>query len=148
MTRLRNDGHSTEFGLWVRGQLPDQKISVACIDSRKSTVEAYTASNIDFMWMDYKSGKWMIIEEKRYKQSLTTSQQLMYPVIHAACLHDKNYQGFFVIKFEKTNPEDGDCFVYRMDVVNGKSKLEGGKVSINELLDFLQFKHELQKEAA
>jgi hypothetical protein len=130
MTRQRNDLHSTEFGLWLRAQ-PE-------IDSRKSINEAYAANNIDFMWQDYRSAKWMLIEEKRYMSALTDSQKLMYPVIDLACSNDSNYKGFFVIKFEKTNPEDGQIFLFRID---GKCHLHGGNITRQELLNFLQFKN-------
>jgi len=58
MTRKRNDSHSTEFGLWLREQNE--------IDSSLG----YLATNIDFMWTNYKTGQWMILEEKRYESKV------------------------------------------------------------------------------
>ena len=45
MTQKRRDDHSTEFGLWLREQ--DD------LDSKKG----YIATNIDYVWINYKSKK-------------------------------------------------------------------------------------------
>jgi hypothetical protein len=138
MTRQCNDPEkSTQFSLWLRGQLPDQKTNVFCIDSKKSKDEAYSNTNIDYMWTDYKSKKWMLIEEKRGfgngLPEISYSQKQSYSVLNRAFLTDENYKGFYVIKFENTNPEDGRIFKQELC-----GKLE--EISIEQLLDFLQFK--------
>jgi len=58
MTRRRNDNHSTEFGLWLREQ-PD-------IDSKLG----YITTNLDYVWKNYKTGDWMLIEENAMDTSL------------------------------------------------------------------------------
>ena len=63
MTRKRYDKHSTEFGLWLREQKE--------LDSKFG----YVATNLDYMWKNYKTGLWMFLEEKRYNGQLTFSQE-------------------------------------------------------------------------
>lgn len=118
MTRERWDEHSTEFGLWLRKQNE--------IDSGKG----YIATNIDYLWMNYKNQKWMLIEEKRYNSDVKFPQTKMFDLIDKACKSDKNYQGFHVLKFEKTNPGDGRIY------------LNGKEVTRNELINFLRFDNE------
>jgi len=53
MTKPRFDDKSTEFGLWLRNQKE--------IDSGLG----YITSNLDYIWRNYNTGDWMLIEEKR-----------------------------------------------------------------------------------
>jgi len=53
MTKRRNDSHSTEYGLWLRDE--------PSIDSSLG----YVATNIDYIWRNYKTGDWMIQEGKK-----------------------------------------------------------------------------------
>lgn len=115
MTKKRNDKHSTEFGLWLR----DQKE----IDSSLG----YTTTNIDYLWRNYNTGEWMLIEEKRYSTRPDWSQGVSFETIHSAIKSEK-YKGFHLIVFEKTNPDDGVIW------------LDGVNISKEKLLDFLQFK--------
>lgn len=48
------DKNSTEFGLWLREEKE--------IDSSLG----FIATNLDYVWCNYKNGLWMIIEEKRF----------------------------------------------------------------------------------
>lgn len=98
MTKQRNDSHSTEFGLWLRQQKP--------IDSSLG----YLATNLDFIWVNYKTKQWMLIEEKRYNSELKLWQRNIFTTIHKACKSDVNYKGFHFLQFEKTSPEDGKIF--------------------------------------
>ena len=66
MTKPRYDKHSTEFGLWLREQEE--------INSR----HGFVASNLDYIWQNYKTKQWMLIEEKRYMANLTWSQMQMF----------------------------------------------------------------------
>jgi hypothetical protein len=116
MTRQRNDSHSTEFGLWLR----DQKV----IDSSLG----YVTTNIDYLWQNYKTGKWMLIEEKRYCRATTFSQQQMFNIIDKICKGDPLYCGFHVLIFENTSPEDGHIF------------LDGKQITTEQLLSFLMFR--------
>ena len=122
MTRKRNDGHSTEFGLWLREQNE--------IDSKLG----YLAYNLDYIWRNYKTGEWMMIEEKRYMSEMRFPQKETFKAVHLACRHDKKYKGFYLLQFEKTSPDDGDIYI------NGKLS------SRQELFDLLHFKRNTNKE--
>lgn len=115
MTTQRRDEHSTEFGIWLRKQED--------IDSK----DGYIATNIDYMWKNYKTLEWMLIEEKRYKSCVKTWQSSMFKQLDTALKTDPNYKGFHVVIFEKTSPEDGDIY------------LDGEKVTKLQLTKFLQF---------
>ena len=117
MTKKRYDKHSTEFGLWLREQ-PE-------IDSKLG----FLATNVDYMWSNYKTGDWMLIEEKRYNATLKDWQRKMFIVIDSICRLDKKYRGFHLITFEKTNPNDGKIFL-------GRNKKE---ISKDKLIKFLKF---------
>lgn len=98
MTKVRYDNHSTEFGLWLRG--------VHEIDSG----DGFLASNLDYIWMNYKTGDWMLIEEKRYMSKMKRWQKDIFRTIHKASKSDPKYRGFAFIQFEKTSPEDGKTY--------------------------------------
>lgn len=120
MTQERRDSHSTEFGLWLREQKE--------IDSGLG----YVATNIDYVWRNYKTGQWMFIEEKRYGRQPKFYQQKIFDLLSWCGKHHSKYFGFHVLVFENTSPEDGKIFL------NGKG------ISREELLQFLQFKYEVQ----
>ena len=115
MTRHRGDAHSTEFGLWLRCQ-PE-------IDSKLG----FVTTNLDYVWHNYKTGEWMLIEEKRYGRFPSACQSGIYHIVTDASENDPLFRGYHFIQFEKTSPEDGDVFV------------DGQKVSRQELIAFLQF---------
>ena len=79
MTRKRNDKHSTEFGLWLREQ--------ECIDSSKG----FIATNLDYVWSNYKTGEWLLIEEKRYNKDMTRAQVDQFRILHDAAKSDRWY---------------------------------------------------------
>lgn len=113
--KLQNpDEHATQFSEWLRRQ-PE-------IDSAKG----FVATNIDFMWRNYKSKKWMLIEEKRYGKHVKFPQSRLFKIINKS-IKDPNYQGFHEIVFENTSPEDG--LIY----------LDGKLVTKEQLLAFLRF---------
>lgn len=114
MTQQRRDNHSTEFGIWLRQQ-PE-------IDSSYG----FLATNIDYMWTNYKTGEWMLLEEKRYNTPPKEWQKRCFEVLHSSIKHDK-YKGFHYLTFEKTTPEDG------------KMWLDCRLITKNELLSFLRF---------
>lgn len=99
MTQQRRDSHSTEFGLWLRQQKE--------IDSKLG----FVASNIDYVWRNYKTGEWMIIEEKRYGKDCPQWQRDIFAMLHKAAQSDPKYLGFYFVKFEKTNPHDGKIWI-------------------------------------
>lgn len=115
MTQERRDNHSTEFGNWLRSQ---PKIDSAL---------GYVATNIDYIWTNYKSGKWMIIEEKRYCSEVKFYQKNIFKLLDLVSQNDANYKGLFVLVFEKTSPDDGKIW------------LDGKEISKSDLIKFLQF---------
>jgi len=116
MTQQRRDNHSTEFGLWLRKQ---EKI-----DSRKY---GFVTTNIDYVWKNYRTGKYMFIEEKRYMSDVRFYQKNIFNEIDRACKNDENYCGFYVLKFEKTNPDDGKIYLNDIEITK------------EDLFKFLQF---------
>jgi len=107
MTRQRNDDHSTEFGIWLR--------KIKEIDSSLG----FTATNIDYIWHNYKTGDWMLIEEKRYNRDVSFTQKEMFKLVNKAIKNghnSKKYRGFHLLVFEKTSPEDGKVFLDRKEV--------------------------------
>ena len=117
MTRPRNDGHSTEFGLWLRQQKG--------IDSALG----YLASNLDYVWKNYKTGDWMLIEEKRYQTTPKRWQRDIFQQVHSLCCADTKYHGFHLLVFENTSPDDGKIWLDKTEITEA------------ELIAFLQFKH-------
>ena len=124
MTRKRYDSHSTEFGLWLREQTQ--------LDSSLG----YVATNIDYMWHNYKTNEWMLVEEKRYRGSLTRTQKEMFAKLDKTCRNDPNYQGFFLLVFENTSPEDGRMWLNRQLITR------------DELIKFLMLPGSPEKEKA
>jgi hypothetical protein len=103
MTRKRNDTHSTEFGLWLREQQQ--------LDSSLG----FLATNLDYMWRNYKTGIWLMIEEKRYKQKPRQWQLEMFRLLDSAAQSDPLYRGFYILRFENSSPENGRMVLTRLD---------------------------------
>ncbi len=116
MTRQRYDDKSTEFGLWLREQ--------DCLHSKKY---GYVATNLDYIWGNYLTGLWLLLEEKRYNGKLTYSQANQFKLLHKMASLDDNYRGFHLIVFENTSPDDGEM------------RLNREIITKDELLDFLMF---------
>jgi hypothetical protein len=115
VTRPRYDEHSTEFGLWLREQKE--------LDSKE---EGFRATNLDYIWNNYKTGLWMLLEEKRHGGAVKFPQSAMFQLIDKACHGAEGYCGLHIIRFENTSPEDGRIY------------LDGVEVSRRRLLDFLR----------
>lgn len=115
MTAQRRDKHSTEFGLWLRQQNE--------IDSALG----FLATNIDYMWCNYKTGAWMLIEEKRHGKLVRPWQRQLFKKLHEACKNAKDYKGFHLLAFENTSPEDGKIFLDRKEITKA------------DLIKFLRF---------
>lgn len=144
MTRQRNDDKSTEFGLWLRGQLPHQKTDVKSIGSRTSRFSrGYDINNLDYIILRYMDDCLMLLEEKRYgayqRCNQAESHSLIDQALHFACAggclfrrlrgnpRPLKYYGYHIITFERTNPEDG------------WTKVDGIQVTPDEFLAFLRF---------
>lgn len=115
MTKKRNDSHSTEFGLWLREQRD--------IDSSLG----FAATNLDYIWANYKTGEWMLIEEKRYSAEVSWCQRQLLKRLHAACVNAQGYRGIHLLVFEHTSPDDGCIWLDRKQITKA------------ELLAFLRF---------
>jgi hypothetical protein len=123
MTSRRNDDHSTEFGLWVRDQ--------SVIDSSLG----FVATNIDYVWHNYKTGQWMLIEEKRFGVEPRFPQTKMLEIVDSS-ISDEKYLGLFYLIFEYTSPSDGKMYLQK------RNKLSY-TITDRQLLMFLQFNEEL-----
>lgn len=119
MTQQRIDDKSTEFGLWLRKQKE--------IDSDLG----YLATNIDYMWKNYNSDYWMLIEEKRKCTEIKNWQNQMFETLDKAII-DKNYKGFHKIIFENTCPEDGKIW------------LDTKLITKEQLIEFLRFRLKIE----
>ena len=115
MTQQRRDAHSTEFGLWLREQ-PE-------IDSSLG----FIASNLDYIWKNYKTGDWMLMEEKRYGNKPKRYQEGLFEMIDRACYGARGYKGFHILVFENTSPADGRIL------------LDEKEIGPDQLLEFLRF---------
>jgi hypothetical protein len=98
-TMKRKDDHSTEFGLWLREQ--------ESIDSGLG----YITSNLDYIWKNYNTGEWMLIEEKRYNTPIKLWQENLFKALDKILTGSKGYRGWHLLKFENTNPEDGKIWL-------------------------------------
>lgn len=125
MTQQRRDAHSTEFGLWTRGQ---REI--------KSEL-GFITTNLDFIWADYQSGLWMLLEEKRFRVGILRPYQVdLYQLIHRFAVNDPNYRGFHKVVFERTSPDDGWICLDNGENVPERTP---GVVTRKEFLTFLRF---------
>ena len=98
MTRRRYDSHGTEFGNWIREQ-----------DDLRSSY-GYTATDLDYVWRNYKNSKWMMIEEKRKMSKMRRAQSESHRFLDGACKANNHYFGFHLLQFENTCPEDGKIY--------------------------------------
>ena len=112
------------MGLWLREQ-PE-------IDSKLG----YLATNIDYVWRNWKTGDWMLIEEKRYKTPIKAWQAKTFLTVHKS-INSPKYKGFWCLFFENTNPEDGKMWLCRL---TGK-KEPIHEITREDLIGFLEFKN-------
>jgi len=122
----KNYTASTEFGLWLR----DQK-------ELDSLDFGFTATNIDYVWRNFKMNKFMLIEEKRYDKLPKRDQKDIFSLLDYICRKNKSYCGFYLLIFEKTNPEDGKMTLYKKKEFD--KNYEKKIISKHDLLDFLKF---------
>ena len=120
MTRQEKTGkRDLYFSKWVRENLPDSSTGIVLTD-------------LDFILYDYKRKKIALMEIKTRNSNLKYAQGEIFKNIHkwikAGISDGWEYKGFYLIKFEKTNFEDGKCFI------NGKNVTE------KELTEILSFK--------
>ena len=109
----------TEFSDWARTQ-PE-------IDSSLG----FVPTNIDFMWRNYKTKKFMLIEEKRHNASVKNWQMQSFQEINKSIVNE-NYLGFYIVRFQNTSPDNGSI---KIEQVDGKIKTT---VSRERFLNFLK----------
>ena len=115
-TRKRNDSHGTEFGTWVRDR------------ERVASRLGYIATDLDYVWQNYKTGHIMLIEEKRVMSKLTFAQKQTFRELDEMFKSNPMYRGFHLLQFENLSPEDGSIF------------WDGAEITSDELIEKLQFK--------
>lgn len=103
MTALRRDGNDpSEFSAWTR--------TIKELDS----LLGFRAYNIDFMWGF--DSKFILIEEKRFTSILKPEQKKMFCKLDRMLRSskEKGYGGFWILRFENTNPEDGKIYLSKL----------------------------------
>ena len=103
------------FSEWLREQ-PE-------IDSKLG----YVTTDIDYVWRDYNTGLFLLIEEKCRMGEPDYPQMETFRILNKSIESD-NYRGIHLVQFENTSPDDGAVFLDRKEITK------------QELLDFLRFK--------
>lgn len=116
MTKDRIYEGGTEFSLWLRQQ--------SVLDSHLG----YRAYDVDYIWTSVHSGKWLLMEEKRYGWDIIKPEpHKIFASINKYCSKDPKYCGWHLLCFENTSPLDGI------------TQLNYKDISVSDLLLFLQF---------
>lgn len=122
MTRQRvmDDGKDTDFSKWLRAQ-PE-------IASEKG----FITTDIDYLWRNYKTGEWMILEEKTHSAIVPRWQSEFISLVDALGLNDKLYRGAFLVRFENTDPDNGRVLVNKLILTR------------DEFISFLRFEFDIE----
>ena len=115
MTRQSYYQKGSPFSEWLRKQ-PE-------IDSKLG----YVTTDIDYVWRNYKTGLFRILEEKCRMQEPTYPQRTTYKILNKSIVNP-HYRGLYLVQFENESPDDGAIY------------LNGKEITKQELLDFLRFK--------
>lgn len=115
MTIQRSYGNDTNFGKWLRTN--DQ------LDSSNG----YVATDVDYVWNDYKSNRFMLIEEKCNKATSSFPQSQTFKMLDEAIKGKESYHGFHLLQFDNTSPTDGKIY------------LDGRQITEGQLVKFFQF---------
>jgi hypothetical protein len=94
---------ATPFSDWLREQ--------ARIDSSLG----YVTTNVDFLWSNHKTGRWIFLEEKRHGGRPSWSQARQFRELDAVVKDAPGYGGFWILRFERTTPDDGKIWLARLD---------------------------------
>ena len=97
-TRQRNDNNGTQFETWRRRQ--------PHLDSGLG----YLATDVDFIWRNYKTKQFMFVEEKCKMSTMTGSQYQTFKLLDEHMSSHPDYMGFHLLQFENTSPEDGKIY--------------------------------------
>ncbi len=126
MTTQRRDNGGTPFGEWLRKQHE--------LDSKLG----FITTDIDYIWKNYITNEWMLLEEKRYGKVPTRPQLNCLAQIDYYMRKSKLYRGCYVVVFEKTTPIDGNIQIGR--VVSADS-IELKPIDSIMFISFLRFEH-------
>lgn len=132
MVRQSNDGTGTEFSHWFRENAmlyPSSRSDLP--KSCDPYIEPlFTVHNLDYIlrcYQGHNAGKWMLLEEKRFSSKMRFAQQEAFKPVESACLLDKNFQGFHLVQFENTTPDDGRIW------------LDGNNIHKDDFVQFIRF---------
>jgi hypothetical protein len=100
MTKQREDNGKwgTPFGHWLRNQ------------PRLDSSEGYVATDIDYLWSNYRTGEWMLIEEKCRMAYPSATQKELLLRLRKVCQKDPLFRGLHLLQFECETPDDGQMF--------------------------------------
>lgn len=117
MTKQSTNDETTEFSRWLRKH------------EKLDSGDGFITTDLDYIWENYKSGKWMILEEKRFLKKCVFPQTKQWEELDKKIREgdDEKYYGFHLITFEITHPDDGNIF------------LDYKKITKKDLIEFLRF---------
>jgi hypothetical protein len=118
--RIVKDGKDTDFSAWLRKQ-PE-------IDSAKG----FITTDIDYLWKNYKTGEWMLLEEKTHGATVPRWQGEFIQHLDKLGANDKLYKGVYLVRFENTDPDNGRIMVNKRLLTR------------DELIEFLRFELEIE----
>lgn len=112
MTRLRYDDKGTDFGDWLRTEYQQQIGS-----------HTFCATDIDYVWHNYKENWFIIIEEKRYggmanelaERAQSDTQGVIHQLLQLSSgkqvvtlrgIRGADYRGYYKIVFSGSGPSD------------------------------------------
>lgn len=97
--RIFQDGKYSDFSEWLRKQ-PEISSEIGFI-----------TTDIDFLWRNYKTGKWMILEKKTHGGIVERWQGEFLQLLDCLGVHDPLYKGVYLVRFENTTPDNGRVMV-------------------------------------
>jgi hypothetical protein len=92
-----------------------------------------------------KTKAFMLIEEKRFGGSLSTTQRSVFSLLHTllSSTDSPAYKGFYIVRFSQTSPDDGDIYVekYQAPESDGSFGIKSTAMTRDEFVSFLRFEH-------
>jgi len=131
MTMWRRDEHSSPFGLWLRRQ--------SKIDSQLG----FITTDIDYIWYNYKTNEWMLIEEKRYNTFPSRPQLTCLNQINRYLEASKLYRGCYIVVFENDSPDNGLINVGKLNTNDAfpETSTKYKTMTKDTFLSFLRFEY-------
>ncbi len=121
MTAPDRGRSGSRFSLWLREQ-PE-------IDSKQGTI----ITDIDYVVCNYRTGNFMILEEKMFNGKMTETQVLIYSRLDALFIPDSLYKGAWLLQFEKTDPNDSSHVSI--------TRIRDGALRGGTIIDLIREKH-------